>query len=345
MNSRERFGKACRCEPVDRPPVWLMRQAGRYLPEYQEMREKYSFLDICRKPDLSFEISMQPWRRFGMDAVILFSDILIPTEAMGMRLEFREDKGPTFKEKIISSSDLNRLSKPHVRRSLSSPLETIESLRQELGDSAALIGFTGAPWTLACYMTEGGSGDFSEAINFIKSQNDFFFSLMSFISDTIAEYAIEQVHAGADAVQIFDTWAGLLEPQLYEDACLPFIKKIVRAIKNSGGVPIFFIRDSENALKVMRDSGAEVISVGSRTRLEEAWMVLGKNIATQGNLDPEILLGPPANVVHSTFELLERVKNRDGHIINLGHGILPGSNIRSVKALVDTVISYGRRPD
>lgn len=337
MNRRERFLRAANCESTDRPPVWLMRQAGRYLPEYREIREKYSFLEMCRRPELAFEVSMQPWRRFKMDAVIVFSDILIPATAMGLKLEFEEGAGPRFDRKIQTSSDVNSLSRPHIRRTLGTILETLGNLRHELGDESALLGFVGAPWTFACYLTEGGSGDFNAAVGMAKKNDPALLDLINFCADVIAEYAVEQVRAGADAVQVFDTWGGLLEPGIYSAVASGGVKKICSAIKSAGGVPILFVRDSEKLLGELGDSGAKVISIGSTTRLSDAWKILGSDIATQGNLDPELLLGSPADVIRATEMLMEEIGPRAGHIVNLGHGVLPKTRPESVKAFVDTV--------
>ncbi|MFH0799000.1 MAG: uroporphyrinogen decarboxylase [Pseudomonadota bacterium] len=337
MNPRERFLAACSCQTGDRPPVWLMRQAGRYLPEYCEIREKYSFVEMCRSPGLAVEISLQPWRRFRMDAVIFFSDILIPAQAMGMRLDFEEGKGPVLDRKITSASDIDSLSSPHIRRTLSFSLETIAALKAEVGDEAAILGFVGAPWTIACYMIEGGSGDFSSAVSMAQANRKLLNHLLDRITGTITEYAVEQVRAGADCVQIFDTWAGILDAELYMELAVPRIRGICEAVSKAGGVPILFIKDSEKLLDAMNESGAQVLSVGPRTDLTKAWQIFGKEKATQGNLDPEILLGSPASVVAATLKLLETVKDRPGHIVNLGHGVQQKTKPECVKAMVDTV--------
>lgn len=340
MNSRDRFLKAAGCCPCDRPPVWLMRQAGRYLPEYREIREKYSFLEMCKKPDLAFEVSMQPWRRFEMDAVIFFSDILIPATGMGLKLEFEEGAGPKFDRKIESISDVNGLARPHIRRAFPYTFETLNNLRHELGEKAALLGFVGAPWTLSCYLTEGGSGDFGAAKEMASNKDPALIKLLEILTDVIAEYAVEQVRSGADAVQIFDTWGGLLAHGLYSEIAADGVKKICVAIKGAGAVPILFVRDSEKLLNEMRSLDASVISIGSHTSLSEAWRILGDSIATQGNMDPEVLLGSPASVTNRTKEFLKTAGTRSGHIVNLGHGVLPKTRPDSVKAFVDTVKQF-----
>lgn len=337
MNSRERFLAACACKDVDRFPVWLMRQAGRYLPEYREIREKYSFLEMCKRPDLAVEVSLQPLRRFGMDAVIFFSDILTIAQVYGFGLRFEEGKGPILDKRISSGKDVDALIAPHVRRSLSFALEALETLRHELKGETALLGFVGAPWTLACYMIEGGSGDFARALDLMKSDRLAVERLFDILTTTISDYAVEQIRAGADAVQIFDTWGGLLDASLYRECVLPRIRRISDAIRGVGGVPIFFVRDSEKLLSVMNESGAQVVGLGTNTDLPTAWECLGNKIATQGNLNPEVLLGSAASVVSETEKLIQKLKGRRGHIVNLGHGVLPAAKPDCVKAMVDTV--------
>ena len=319
-----------------------MRQAGRYLPEYRELREKFAFLDMVRRPDLAVEVSLQPWARFGMDAVILFSDILIPLPAMGVRLAFEEGVGPVLDRKIRTAADVAGLARPRVRTSLPFTLEAIEALRHRVGDEAALVGFVGAPWTLACYMTEGKSGDFAAAVAMARDGRQVLTALLDVVTDVLTEYAVQQAHAGCDAIQIFDTWGGLLSPDDYADLALPRVQKICAAVREAGAVSILFIRESEKHLAAMRASGAEVASLGSSTDLAGAWATLGDAVATQGNIHPEALLRSPASVVEHTEELLAVVGNRPGHIVNLGHGVLPQTRPDCVKALVDAVKSFIR---
>ena len=344
MNSRERFLAAAACQPVDRMPVWLMRQAGRYLPEYRELREKYSFVEMSERPELAIEISLQPLCRFDMDAVIFFSDILTPLKAFGITLSFEEGSGPKLDRKISTEQEVDALSTPAapaIRRQIPFALTILEELRMQLREEKALLGFVGAPWTIACYMIEGGSGGFTEAVRMaegaLNHDRGTLEKLLDRITDLISLYAVEQVRAGADAVQIFDTWAGLLEPKCYAELALPRIKKICAAIESAGGIPIYFIKESEKHLGTMKDSGAKVVSLGSGTDLTKAWEFLGRNVATQGNLDPEILLGSAASVVSATQRLLDVAGKRPGHIMNLGHGILKGTKPECVQAFVETV--------
>lgn len=342
MNSRERFLAAVKLQPYDRPPVWLMRQAGRYLPEYRELREKYSFLELIRRPELAVEVSLQPWERFGMDAVILFSDILIPVAAMGPRLSFEEGVGPRFDRRIEGMIDVETLTRPRIRTSLSFTLEALEQLRHKISDEVALIGFIGGPWTLACYLSEGGSGGFSRATSMAHEGSAALNKLLGLLTDVLVDYSVSQIRAGADVIQIFDTWGGLLKPALYADIALPHIKTICKAVQEVGGAVILFIRESEKLLGIMAESGANVVSLGPGTNLTQAWHALGKNVATQGNIDPEVLLGSPAAVVSATKKLLDEIRGRNGHIVNLGHGVLPNTRPDCVKALVDTVTQFNK---
>ncbi len=337
MNSRERFVNACRRLTVDRRPVWLMRQAGRYLPEYQELREKYDFLTMCRRPDLIFEVSLQPWRRFGMDAVIVFSDILLPLNAMGMKLRFEENVGPRFDSKITTAADVKNLSSPNVRISLPHLLEATQNLRHELKEETALLGFVGAPWTLAAYMIEGGSGSFDSAISLLRESPEIVSALLEKITPTISSLAIQQVSAGSDAIQIFDTWGGLLSPFEYEKFALPYVKKIVSEIKKTGAVAILYVRNSSELFDMMISSGADVLSVGSDIDIKEAIGRAKNSAAIQGNLNPETLLRSPSTVERETLRMLEGAGNESGYIANLGHGVLPKTPVASVAAFVDTV--------
>lgn len=335
MDPRNRFLAACRRSPIDRPPVWLMRQAGRYLPEYQELREKYDFATICKRSDLIFEASLQPWRRFGMDAVIVFSDILLPLQAMGARLRFDEDAGPLLETKIKTNDDVEKLSIPNVRISFSYLLDAILNLRHELKEDAALLGFVGAPWTLAAYLIEGGSGNFKSAMQLLHESPEIVSGLMDKITETVIPLAVEQVRAGADAIQIFDTWGGLLSSQDYRQFVLPRLQKITDAIRKAGAPTIIFIK--KTLLEEMIASGSDVISIGADIDISDAIEKIGGRAAIQGNLNPEILLRSPSAVERETNKLLDIVGKRPGFIVNLSHGVLPQTPLESVKAFVETV--------
>lgn len=342
MNSRERFLRAAGCEGCDRPPVWLMRQAGRYLPEYREIRLKYGFLEMVKKPDLAVEVSLQPFKRFRMDAVILFSDILIPVAPMGIKLSFEEGRGPVLDRRVECLSDVAKLARPSVRNAFSFTFEALEELRARLGDDAALVGFVGSPWTIACYMVEGGSGEFAGALKMADEEGGTMEKLLDFLASVLSEYAVRQARSGCDAIQIFDTWGGLLSEQRYTELVLPRVASICRAVREAGAVPILYIRESERMLGVMRDSGAQVVSLGSGASIAKAREFLGEKIATQGNLDPEKLLSSPASVVEATESMLLEANASKGHIMNLGHGVLPQTRPDCVKAFVDTVKAVNR---
>lgn len=340
MTSRERFLKACRCEAVDRPPVWLMRQAGRYLPEYRELRAKYDFMTMCTRPDLAVEVSLQPWRRFSMDAVIVFSDILLPAAAMGPKLRVEEGEGPRFEYAIRTERDLNRLVVPHIRRQLAPTLESLAELRCKLQEETALIGFIGSPWTVAAYLVEGGSGDFATILKMKEENPKLLEALIIKLTEVLSAYAVEQVRAGADAIQVFDTWGALLTPADYRRLVVPRIREIIQAVHGVGGTSILFVRQSERLLDDMVESGAHVVSIGSTTDLGATLKRAQGNFAVQGNLDPETLTRPAQIVRDATRAMLESTRGGRGYIANLGHGVLPKTPIESVKAFVETVQLY-----
>jgi len=337
MNSRERFICACRRQPVDRHPVWLMRQAGRYLPEYRDLREKYDFLTICKRSDLILEASMQPWRRFGMDAVIVFSDILLPLNAMGARLKFEEGTGPRFETSIRTEKDIQSLSIPKVRISFSYLLDAIQNIEHELKDEAALLGFVGGPWTLAAYLIEGGGGSFECATSLFRESPGLVNKLMEKITEAVTHLAVEQARSGADAIQIFDTWGGLLEPAQYREYALPHMKKIVDAVHKVNAPAIVFIRKSADLLTEMIDTGADAISIGPDMNIADAILKIGDRAAIQGNLNPEVLLRSPSTVERETQKMLDAAGKRFGYIANLGHGVSPNTPVESVRAFVETV--------
>ncbi len=336
MNPLERFVSACLSIPTDRPPVWLMRQAGRYLPEYRELREKHDFLSVCKDKSLIIEASILPWNRFKMDAVIVFSDILLPVSAMGPKIEFNENSGLRFEYPIQTKKDLDSLNIPNVRYSFSFLLEALCDLKHVLKEEAALIGFIGAPWTLAAYMIEGGSTDFKKAMHFVKEGPDFLCELMNKITRVVSQLAIEQVRFGADAIQIFDTWGGLLSPNEYRKYELPLIQKIINEIQRLNIPSILYIKESSKLLHEMIDSQASVIGIGSDTSVIEAMKECSPKIAIQGNLNPEILLCDPYTVSRETKKLLDMMDGKPGFILNLGHGVLPNTPIESVRAFIET---------
>ena len=334
MNPRERFLAACRRQPVDRTPVWMMRQAGRYLPEYRALREKTDFLTLCKTPELAAQASLQPVDRFGMDACIIFSVILIPLEAMGLPVTFG-DAGPQIEQPVAQQSDVTALRVPDPVSTMPGVLEALRLTKRALLDRAALIGFVGAPFTLACYAVDGGgSKAFSRTKALLYSQPRLFDELLSKIADTVAALAVAQVAAGAQAVQVFDTWAGELEPRAFERCALPYEQRVIEKIRAAGVPAILYVNGCAGVIELMAKAGADVLSIDWRLELSEARARTGSGVALQGNVDPAILLTTPALVTEAAFASLESAGPL-GHVLNLGHGILPQTPIACAQAFID----------
>jgi len=331
-----RFLDACRGLPVDRTPVWIMRQAGRYLPEYRRMREAYSFLELCKTPELAAEVSMQPVDILGVDAAILFSDILTPLEPMGMELDFVP--GPVFDNPVRSMADVEALRKLEMERDVPYVLETIRILRQELAGRVPLIGFSGAPFTLACYMVEGrGSRDFSIVKKMMYSTPEIFHVLMNKISDMLIEYLDAQAAAGVQAVQIFDTWGGILSPSDYERYALPYSTRVIAGVRGKDAPVIHFVKGAGSMLDMVRRAGGDVLGLDWHVNLGTARDMLGPGFAVQGNLDPAVLYGPPRVIEAEVRRILQENGGRPGHIFNLGHGILPDVPPENARFMVECV--------
>jgi uroporphyrinogen decarboxylase len=330
--------RACRREPVERTPVWMMRQAGRYLKEYREIRQKVGFLDLCKDTDLAAEVSLQPHRIVGVDAVIFFSDILIPVEAMGLPVELT-DKGPELARPVRSSADVERLCIPDPASTVPFVGSILKKLRSELQNQVPLIGFAGAPWTLASYMIEGGgSKSFAEIKGLAYREPKTLHALLQKIADTVGAYLRFQVESGAQVVQLFDTWAGDLAPSDYEEFALPYTQSIFEAV--GPRVPrILYINGCSTILKSMSRSGADVLSIDWRLPIAEARNIVGDKLAIQGNLDPCLLLGATARLLRSAGDILQQA-GPTGHIMNLGHGILPPTPVENARAFVDFVKGY-----
>lgn len=330
------FLRACRGEKVDYTPVWLMRQAGRYLPEYQAVRQGVDFLTLCKTPELAATVTLQPVDILGVDAAILFSDILVLVEAMGMRLEFSEKKGPQLSEPIRNRSLAERLAVPDPEEDLPYVLETIRILRAKL--NVPLIGFSGAPFTLATYMIEGeGSKSFVNTKRMMFSSPALFAYLMDKITDSVISYLKAQIMAGAQAVQIFDSWAGVLSPEDYRVFAVPYVKRAVAELKKEGVPVIYFVNGCAGILKDIRKSGAGVIGIDWRVDIGEAVRKLGKKFSVQGNLDPTALFLPEEKLRERVGDILSKAEAARGHIFNLGHGILPETPVEGAKALVRAV--------
>ena len=338
------FLRACRGEEVEYTPVWLMRQAGRYLPQYKAVRANIDFLTLCKTPKLAAEVTLQPVDILGVDAAILFSDILIPVEAMGMRLEFSDKEGPILREPIRNKSAVEKLIIPDTEEDMPFVPETIKILRKELENKVPLIGFSGAPFTLATYMIEGGtSKNFLNTKKMMFQYSGAFNYLMEKLTDTILSYLSAQIKAGAQAVQIFDTWAGILTPVEYKEFALPYVKKTISELKKEGVPVIYFVNDCAGILREVRKSGADVTGIDWRIDISDAIKRLGKKMVVQGNLDPCELFLPKEKLEERIKDILWKGESAKGHIFNLGHGVLPETPVENVIAMVEAVHKYGNK--
>jgi uroporphyrinogen decarboxylase len=341
MNSRERFLRACACEPLERPPVWIMRQAGRYLPEYRELKAKHGFLKMVRTPELAAEVSMQPMRRFAFDAAILFSDILVIPEALGQGYTFRDEGGIAMERRLEDRTMIEALApETAVPERLSYVADALALLKRELAGEKALLGFGGSPWTLATYMVEGGSSeDFARVKALFYGERAAFDLLLGKLTASLIGYFKMQIAAGADALQVFDTWGGALAGPDYEAASLQWIRAIVAAMPE--GFPmILYGKGTGPHLIDQAFTGARVLSIDASNDLASVRRSLPENVAIQGNLDPVILNTTPEITRRETRRVLESVRGSAGHIFNLGHGILPEARIACVEALVDAVTTW-----
>jgi len=339
----ERFLRACRREAVDATPVWFMRQAGRYMAEYRALRERHSLLEICRTPDLATEVTLQPVRRIDVDAAILFSDLLLPLEPMGLPFDFIKGEGPQLERPIGDAADIDRLHVFEPREALSHVLAAIGQIQEELDGRVPLIGFAGAPFTLASYAIEGGhSNNFAKTKALMYGHPDAWHLLCQKLADVVSDYLGAQIDAGVDAVQVFDSWVGTLSADDYREFALPHTKRIFDALR--GRVPsIHFGTGTATILEELREAGGDVIGVDWRLPMDVAWDRIGSDRAVQGNLDPTLLLGPVARMFHQTDDILRRIAGRPGHIFNLGHGILPSTPLEHVQMLAQYVHSASRR--
>ena len=334
LNRKELFLRACRGEVVPRLPVWMMRQAGRYLPEYREIRAKHEFLEVCKTPDLALEVSMQPFRRLGVDAVIVFSDILIPAEAVGLKLELG-DAGPNLPEPVRSEADVEKLSVFDPEAETGFLMEAIRRIVREVGPTVPVLGFAAAPWTLACYMVEGRTKEgFATVKNFLYHDPGAFETLLLKIAQATVGYLKAQIAAGAAAVQLFDTWCGELSLADYETYALPAVREIITRIDREVPV-IYYTKASHHLLPAIAHTGADVLSVDWRIDLREAREMLGPRAALQGNVDPALLFGPPEKIRKATLDAAGALGGV-GHILNLGHGILPGTPVENAQLFIET---------
>jgi len=329
------FLKACRGEKTDYTPVWLMRQAGRYLPEYQKVRSKVDFLTLCKTPELAAEVTIQPVDILKVDAAILFSDILVPIEPMGMKLEFSESKGPILYDPIRNDIAVSKLRRIKAEEDVPFVMEAIKILVKKL--NVPLIGFSGAPFTLATYMIEGGSSkNFVNTKKMMYQTPELYARLMEKITDTVINYLQAQINAGVHAVQVFDSWAGILSPFDFEKYALPYVQKIVSTFK--GKVPvIYFAFNASAMLKKVKQSGADILGIDWRIDIADAVSALGNDVAVQGNLDPCLLFGTKDSIKDGVSRILQGAKGAKGHIFNLGHGILPETPVENAIAMVEAV--------
>ena len=339
------FLKACRGEKINYTPVWMMRQAGRYLPEYQEIRSKLTFLELCKTPELAAEVTIQPVDILGVDAAILFSDILIPLEAMGLTLEFHEKIGPVFPDPVRDQKAVDRLIIPSPDEHLNFVLETIRILRRELEHKVPLIGFAGAPFTLATYLIEGGSSKFFfETKKMMFSNPELYSGLLEKITACTSLYLKAQAAAGAQALQIFDSWAGVLAPEDFERFALPYVKRIIADLRQSTDVPIiYFANNGATLLELSKTSGADVLGLDWRVDIAKAVEHIGPDISVQGNLDPIALLLPEKDLRARVEKILAGGRKARGHICNLGHGIHQFTPPGQAKLFIDAVHELSRK--
>lgn len=341
MTMNETFLKACMGEKTDYTPMWLMRQAGRYLPEYQKVRGTVSFLSLCKSPELCVEVTLQPVDILGVDAAILFSDILIPMEAMGLPLEFHEGRGPVFPKTVRDQAALDRLIVPDPDETMGFVMETIRLLRKEL--TVPLIGFAGAPFTCATYLIEGGSSKvFWETKKMMYTAPHLFHGLMEKITRTTSKYLLAQARAGAQTLQLFDSWAGILAPSDFAEFALPYAKRIINDLQQTGLPIIYFANNGATLLEYSASSGADVIGLDWRINIKDAIKRVG-NKAVQGNLDPFALLLPKEKLRERIKQLLDDAREAKGHIFNLGHGINQFTPPEQARFAVDTVHELSSR--
>jgi uroporphyrinogen decarboxylase len=339
QNRKQLFLRACRSEPVERVPVWIMRQAGRYLPEYRALREKHSFLEVCKTPNLAAEVSLQPFHRLGVDAIIVFSDILIVAEAMGLPLDV-PDSGPVLGNPVHNASDVDRLRVFDPNETTRFLGDAIRAICHSGGPTVPVLGFAAAPWTLACYMVEGQTrGELVKIKQMLYTAPDLLRALLDKIARATAPYLRAQIEAGAAAVQLFDTWAGELSQGEYDAFALPATQRVNEEIRKSAAPVILYSKGTSHLLSSLAKSGADVLSVDWRIPLDEARRVVGPRIALQGNVDPRILLTREDIAVGAARAAISQTAGR-GHVLNLGHGILPNTPVEIAQAFVRAAQEY-----
>jgi uroporphyrinogen decarboxylase len=339
MIKNDLFLRALKGETVDRPPVWMMRQAGRYLPEFREIRDKYDFFTRCRTPELASEITVQPIRRFGMDAAILFSDILVVPQAMDIEVQMKPNFGPYLPNPVRTPADVQRVAVPDVGLALDYVMQAVKATKEKLEDEVPLIGFAGSPWTILCYCVQGqGSKTFDLAKEFCFTQTAAAHQLLQKITDTTIAYLKAKIKAGVDVVQLFDSWGGMLSPTDYQEFSWRYNQQIVDALKEDAPV-IVFGKGCWFALADMAKSGAAALGVDWTCSARNARYLTGGKITLQGNFDPARLLSPPSDIKKMVTIMIDEF-GKDGYVVNLGHGILPNIPVDHAKAFVDAVKEY-----
>ncbi len=335
-----RFVRACRRQPVDVTPQWFMRQAGRYMAEYRAIRKHHSLVEICKKPQLAAQVTIEAAEILDVDAAIIFADLLLPLEVMGLPFHFAAGEGPVIERPVREPADIRALRTDRWQE-LGYVADAIRAVVKHFADSLPLIGFCGAPFTLASYMIEGGgSRNYVHTKRMMYTQPRAWSELMEKLVAVLAAYSQEQIKAGADAFQVFDSWVGCLSVEDYREHVLPHVTRLVRELKTSGAPIIYFGTDSATLLPAMAETGAEVIGVDWRVPLDEAWQKIEYKAAVQGNLDPVLLFADQKTLRQRTHDVLRRAGGRPGHIFNLGHGILQETPVENVKALVEFVREF-----
>lgn len=344
MPFNDLFLRAARREPTERTPVWMMRQAGRYMPEYRAIREKHGFLEMCRTPELAVEVSLQPVDIIGVDAAILFSDILVPFPGMGLDLEFAKGEGPIIHNPLRTVADVKRLRVADPIDDTGFVMEAVRILRRELEDKVPLIGFAGAPFTLASYMIEGhGTRDYIHTKRLMWSEPEAWDRLMTVTSDTVIAYLSAQIDAGAQAVQVFDSWVGYVAPRDYERSVLPYSTRVISELQKKGVPVIHFANQGTSMLDLVVQAGGDVIGLDWRIDIGHAAEQIGPDFAIQGNIDPAALFAPDDELERIVADILEKVGARPGHIFNLGHGIHKTTDPEKARTLVRLVHERSER--
>lgn len=340
MTGRARFLNALKREEVDRTPIWIMRQAGRYLKEYRRLRERFSFIEMCKNPEIACEVALLPFKYAELDGAIIFADILLPLEAMGVKVYFTEEKGPVLER---SKDWIRSLRDIEPREHLIYIAETVKYVKSEIKDRAVVIGFSGAPFTLLSYLIEGGySRSFHATRNFMMNEKEDWHTAMKIISGMLAKFLLMQVEAGAEVVQIFDSWVGALSPDEYVEFVQPYVKEIISKVEERAPV-IHFSTGTAGFLEEISRSGGTVIGIDWRISIDRAWKIVGLNRGIQGNLDPVVLMSSREVIESKVKDVLNKIGGRIGHIFNLGHGILPETPVENMQVCVEAVHKFSER--